>query len=337
MGADGSKEKYDEPVCDELLEATDAASVGYVMTSVRGIPQNPLFNVEMFESMIDTFETRDKDVFVCTYVKAGTTWAQQIVTLLCNGGEQGDKSYGEQVPWLEALAAPETLAEREAPGYTLEKINAMADPRFFKSHATVSDLPRGKAPGVKVIAIARNPKDTVVSLFHHASSKPERAAGVPCFFFLMRVLFTRGLRRFGYKGDFTTFLKVFLSGNAENGSWFKHVVEWHAASVQDPDHVLWLTYEQMIEDHAGSVAKIAAFLGLPDAGDVVAKTVANSTMKSMQANKKANIGMNHLRKGGVGGWRDYFTVTQSNLFDAVYAQKMAGTGLAFNFGEGLTM
>ena len=142
---------------------------------------------------------------------------------------------------------------------------------------------------------------------------------------------------FGYKGDFTTFLKVFLSGNAENGSWFKHVVEWHAASRADPDHVLWLTYEAMIDDHAGSVAKIAAFLGLPDAGDVVAKTVANSTMKSMQANKKANIGMNHLRKGGVGGWRDYFTVTQSNLFDAVYAQKMAGTGLAFNFGEGLTM
>ena len=35
------------------------------------------------------------------------------------GGEQGDKSYGEQVPWLEALAAPETLAEREAPGGVL--------------------------------------------------------------------------------------------------------------------------------------------------------------------------------------------------------------------------
>ena len=93
----------------------------------------------------------------------------------------------------------------------------------------------------------------------------------------------------------------------------------------------------MIEDHAGSVAKIAKFLGLPDSGDVVAKTVENSTMKSMQSNKKANIGMNHLRKGGVGGWRDYFTVTQSNLFDAVYKKKMAGTGLAFNFGEGLTM
>ena len=314
MGADSSK-AYEEPACADLFEPVEAAPVGYIMTKVRGVPQNPLFDVTMFESMIDTFETRDTDVFICTYVKAGTTWAQQIVTLLCNGGEQGDKSYGEQVPWLEALAAPETLAEREAPGYTLESIDAMADPRFFKSHATFGDLPRGKAPGVKVIAIARNPKDTVVSLFHHASSKPE----------------------FGYKGDFTTFLKVFLNGNAENGSWFKHVVEWHAASKADPDHVLWLTYEAMIEDHAGSVAKIAAFLGLPDAGDVVAKTVANSTMKSMQANKKANIGMNHLRKGGVGGWRDYFTVTQSNLFDAVYAQKMAGTGLAFNFGEGLTM
>ena len=216
--------------------------------------------------------------------------------------------------WLRRCA-PETLAEREAPGYDMEKINTMPDPRFFKSHATVSDLPRGKASGVKVIAIARNPKDTVVSLFHHASSKPE----------------------FGYKGDFTTFLKVFLSGNAENGSWFKHVVEWHATAVQDPEHCLWLTYEEMIDAHAGSVAKIARFLGLPDDGDVVMKTVANSTMKSMQANKKANIGMNHLRKGGVGGWRDYFTVTQSNLFDAVYKKKMAGTGLTFNFGEGLTM
>ena len=29
----------------------------------------------------------------------------------------------------------------------------------------------------------------------------------------------------GYEGDFTTFLKVFLSGNAENGSWFQHVCD----------------------------------------------------------------------------------------------------------------
>jgi hypothetical protein len=38
--------------------------------------------------------------------------------------------------------------------------------------------------------VARNPKDTAVSLFHHAKSKPE----------------------FGYTGDFTTFCEIFLAG-----------------------------------------------------------------------------------------------------------------------------
>ena len=90
----------------------------------------------------------------------------------------------------------------------------------------------------------------------------------------------------------------------------------------------------MINDHRGAVVKIAQFLGLPTEGAAIDATVANSTMKSMQGNSKANIGLNHLRKGGVGGWRDYFTVTQSNTFDAVYRAKMNGHGLAFDFGEG---
>ena len=139
------------------------------------MPQNPLFDRKQFEAIIDNFATRDTDTYVCTYVKAGTTWCQQIVTLLLNGGEQGAKSYGETVPWLEALCAPPStpLASREAPGFDdVKAVDAWQGPRFFKTHATVADLPRGKAQ-VKVIAVARNPKDTVVSLFHHASSKPE--------------------------------------------------------------------------------------------------------------------------------------------------------------------
>ena len=116
-------------------------------------------------------------------------------------GEPGG-FYSETIPWLEALSS-EMLSEREAPTWTLDKVANTPGPRYFKSHATAEQLPRGEA-NIKVIYIARNPKDTVVSLFHHARDKPE----------------------FGYKGDFKSFVQLFLAGKVENGCWFEHVLNW---------------------------------------------------------------------------------------------------------------
>ena len=164
----------------------------YRAVLVRGVPQNPMFDVQAFEDVVDGFRTKDGDVFVATYVKAGTTWVQQILHGLLRGGESGGR-YGETVPWLEACASsPEVIGPREAPGWTMEKINAAPAPRYFKTHARVEDLPRGRAR-LRVVYVARNPKDTVVSLYHHARNKPE----------------------FGFTGDFETFLQIFLSDLAE--------------------------------------------------------------------------------------------------------------------------
>mmetsp|Transcript_38396 Transcript_38396/g.123128 ORF Transcript_38396/g.123128 Transcript_38396/m.123128 type:complete len:293 (-) Transcript_38396:191-1069(-) len=286
-------------------------SRGYELVLVRGVPQNPLFDVGKFEALIADFEGRDSDVWVCTFVKAGTTWTQQIVTLLLNGGQPGQQAYGEAVPWLEALCATtEILPEREAPGWTLDRVRRAAGPRYFKSHARVDHLPGGGKG--KVIALARNPKDTAVSLFHHARSKPE----------------------FKFRGDFAAFLDVFLAGQAENGDWFAHVTEWHARAKADPARVLWLTYEDLVRDHRAAVKRIADFLGLDATDQIIDDTVEHSTITSMQAN--ANIGLNHLRKGGVGRWRDTFTVSQSDHFDRLYKRSMADSGLSFDFGDGLS-
>ncbi|KAJ8602384.1 hypothetical protein CTAYLR_004243 [Chrysophaeum taylorii] len=297
--------KYVEP--DAGLEARSAESIGYKLVKVRGVPQNPLFDVAKFEALIANFEARDSDVFVCTYVKAGTTWTQQILTKLLGSS----KKYGEVVPWLEALCATQILPEREAPGWSLETVAAAEGPRYFKSHAVVADLPGG-ADKPKVIVVARNPKDTVVSLYHHAKNKPEFGFG---------------------NGTFDDFLEVFLSGNAENGSWFKHVVEWYQISQAAPDKCLFLTFEDMKRDTPGAVRQMAAFLGISADAALIQDTVANSTMKAMQ--ETANIGLGHLRQGEIGKWRETFTVAQSDLFDKVYKIKMRGTGLVFDFGDGL--
>lgn len=131
--------------------------------------------------------------------------------------------YSETAPWLEALTSP-VIAPREAPTWTLDKVNAvpLEQTRYFKSHANVQHLPNMLAEKkVKVVYVARNPKDTVVSLFHHARSKPE----------------------FGYTGTFDKFCEIFLAGQAENGDWFNHVLDWHKkCMVSRLSYVVWLFF-----------------------------------------------------------------------------------------------
>lgn len=40
-----------------------------------------------------------------------------------------------------------------------------------------------------------------------------------------------------------------------------------------------------------------------------------------------------MRKGIVGDWKNYFTLSQNQMFDEVYKQKMADTGLSFEFEQ----
>jgi hypothetical protein len=229
-----------DDVCCVVMSDTDFKRCNsppgsiYELIKIRGTLQNPTFNIEQYEDIIDHFQTRDDDLFVCTYVKSGTTWTQQvslsfpfpyvpllsfhhllyphlqIIHQILRRGIPGG-SYGQTVPWLEALSS-EILSPREAPTWTMEKINAAPSPRFFKTHARVKDLPKGNSNHLKVIYIARNPKDVAVSLYHHAKNKPE----------------------FQYSGDFDSFLKLFLGGEVENSSWFQHIQEWWNECQQHP-------------------------------------------------------------------------------------------------------
>ena len=72
---------------------------------------------------------------------------------------------------------------------------------------------------------------------------------------------------------------------------------------------------------------------------LVVQTAEGSTFSAMKSNPKANLRthQNHLRKGKAGGWRDVFTVRESEAYDEIYLQMMKGSGLTMDFGEGLVM
>ena len=64
----------------------------------------PFFSHERLDELDRKLVLRSTDVIVNTYPKSGTTWLQQIVKLLHNGGIEDGRKIVEAVPWAEGLS-----------------------------------------------------------------------------------------------------------------------------------------------------------------------------------------------------------------------------------------
>ena len=122
-----------------------------------------------------------------------------------------------------------------------------------------------------------------------------------------------------------------MANQAENGSWFDHVLDWYQKCNDEPDTHLFLKYEDMFDDTESAIKKIATFLEIPLTEETLVGTLKGCSLGEMK--QKSSIGLNHLRQGGYGNWRSMFSVQTSELFDDVYKYKMSGKGLTFNFGS----
>ena len=220
------------------------------------------------------------------------------------------------IPWLSAIG-------RIGPPVDLTAAtDAMPSPRAFMDHAPYNMMPGGlpSASPAKYIYIARNPKDVMVSYYYHHLS---------------------GKGTHDFSGTWDIFFTLFMNGEVIYGSWFDHVLEWW--KHKDDPNVLFLKYEDIRKDHSGAVRAMAEFIGVDLKPDVVDKIVKESTFDRMKANPNTNFSFvpptmfaikeinPFVRKGIVGDWKNHFTAEQSAMFDAVYQQKMNGTGLSFDF------
>ena len=278
---------------------------------VDGIVFPPHINQQRMDELKD-FKLRPQDLFIVTYPKSGTTWAQQIVKLIANDGKDDDTIVTESIPWL----------EREF-GKVLPsgvKVDEMPSPRCFKSHTPYHMMPGGvpHTSPAKYIYVARNPKDAAVSLYFH----------------------TRRSLIYQYTGPWDHFLQLFTRGRVESGLWFDHVLEWW--KHEDDPNVLFLKYEDMQKDLLGAVRTIAEFMCCELKQEILEEIAKQSTFESMKANASTNFSWRSdryrvgetqfMRKGEVGDWRNHFTAEQTAEFDVQYAERMKGSGLGFDFG-----
>ncbi|CAI9600802.1 unnamed protein product [Staurois parvus] len=201
------------------------------------------------------FETRDDDVFNVTYPKSGTTWLQEILTLIYSNGDPTSvktEFSWNRVPWIEQHSGRKQIENRPSPRLITTHLPKYLFPQsFYKTKA-------------KVIYTVRNPKDVCVSLYH----------------FSLIAQFMENRK------DFQDFISLFLSNDVMFGRWFEHVKGW--LTMKDNPNFLLLSYDNMIKDPRSSVVNICKFLGKDLDAAAIDSVVEHSSFKSMKENNMSN-------------------------------------------------
>ncbi|XP_023819616.1 sulfotransferase family cytosolic 2B member 1 isoform X2 [Oryzias latipes] len=255
------------------------------------------------------FKFKDDDVVAVTYPKSGTTWMQEILPLVLSGGDltpiQSTVNW-DRVPWLEETRLANV-------------VDKMTSPRAMVSHFPYNLMPSSfHSSKAKVIYVMRNPKDVAVSsfYFHQMASFLEDP------------------------GTFDEFLDKFLEGRGFFGKWTDHVSSWKLAKLGE--RILFLTYEEMVQDLGAAIRRISDFLCLDLSEDIIQKIAEHCTFKSMKANTMSNFSLvpkkymdsdksPFLRKGVAGDWKNHFNSEQEARFTSVIQKELEAAGLSFPF------
>ncbi|XP_074153766.1 sulfotransferase 2A1-like [Sminthopsis crassicaudata] len=268
----------------------------------KGIPFLQRYDVEYIQWLRDEFEIQDEDVIIVSYPKSGTHWMINILSLIYSKGDPTwvkSVPYWKRCPWIEVK-------------YNMEMIKNRTDSGLFTSHLPVQLFPKSYFTSkAKILYVARNPRDILVSLYHFKNY-------IPCY---------------PLYSTFEHFFEDFLQGKVLYGSWFDHIRGW--LPMRNSEKFLFLTYEELHQNPKVSVEKICQFLGKELNEEKINSVVENSSfpvMKNHILENKVPVPVKDMessrimlmRKGICGDWKNHFTVTQMETFNKLYQEKMKG-------------
>jgi hypothetical protein len=252
----------------------------------------------------------DFDVYLLSYPKCGRTW----VTLQM--GRAISQHFGLEVPNLLKLS---TFGE--------------ALPEVPHIRLTHDDQLAGK----KVILLVRDPRDVIVSYYHHKS----RREPLRDFWWFQR---KRKETHSRFQGTLAEFLEQDIGGF---DTLLRYYAIWEKAR-HAPGAFLLLRYEDMQTDPAGQLRRVLDFIGLSRITDAeVKEAVEYASFRNMQkieageevksfklkAGDVNDPNSYKVRRGKVGGYRDELTPEQiAKLERKMAARLSAFYGYAPNAG-----
>uniref|UniRef100_A0A0K0DWQ5 Sulfotransfer_1 domain-containing protein n=1 Tax=Strongyloides stercoralis TaxID=6248 RepID=A0A0K0DWQ5_STRER len=240
-------------------------------------------SVESSKKMV----TRHDDIFVASYPKSGNTWCRHIILQLINEDYFNglvDQFY--ESPIIECFGG--------------DVIELLPSPRVLKTHFDYDDIPKGD--GVKYVFTIRNPKDVIVSYYHHHKNFDHYQFS---------------------EGDFNLFFDLFINGKTEYGCYFKYLKGW--LPYINNSNILFIKYEDMSNNLEDYIKKIGNFIGgkaIDTLNDdkKLKQIIENSKIHNMQKGVpqiviETTMNPKFFRKGCSRDWKNYFTKEQSDIVD----------------------
>ncbi|XP_027102312.1 flavonol sulfotransferase-like [Coffea arabica] len=283
----------------------------------------PLVYLEATITLQEHFKANPEDIFLCSFVKTGTTWLKALAFSILTR----DRFMQSPNPLLNTVPH-ECFPHMEVdlgddPSYRTPQLPLLA------THIPYTSLPKSiLESGCKIIYICREPKDTFTSYWHmlqtlkHLSTGPDAREPAP---------------------SLEEELELFCQGKSAFGPYWDHVLGFWRASIERPETMLFLKYEELKKDELFYVKKLAEFMGKPFSQEEEIEGVPEKIIGMCSFRNLSNLEVNKsgfyqkgrvynnsfFRKGDVGDWKNLLTEDMKVMIDYTTEQKLQFSGFTF--------
>ncbi|KAH8522674.1 hypothetical protein Peur_041177 [Populus x canadensis] len=286
----------------------------------------PAFNLRGLVSFQRCFIAQDTDIIVASMPKSGTTWLKALAFSVAKR-----HIYGPRESPLLTTSPHELVRFVETDLYSKGQppdLEQLPPPRIFGCHSHYANLPESiRDSKCKVVYICRNPLDQIVSFFQFAH----------------KFKLDDGTSLLSLDECYENICRGVLS----QGPFWDNVLGYWKASLERPDKVLFLKYEELKEDIVFNLKKLAEFLGLPFTDkeekegviEEISRLCSFDNLRNLEVNKNGVRPLSgapnsaFFRKGEVGDWANYLSPSMAAKFFNIVEEKLAGSGLSFKTSQ----
>lgn len=266
------------------------------------------------------FHAHDSDILLVTNPKSGTTWLKALIFSLLNRSTHAfnnpqhpllTNNPHDLVPFIEL----KLYIENQVPDLSI-----FASPRLFSTHLPFVSLPKSVVDSrCKIVYLCRNPKDSFVSLWHFTNKLRPKDKGA---------------------NSLEEAFDKFCNGVSLYGPFWEHVLGYWKESLERPEKLFFLTFEEMKEKPAMQLNRLAEFLDCPFSEeeklngtvDGILNMCSFDSLRKLEVNKTGKMFSGEefkafFRLGEVGDWKNYLTDQMAERLDGIFESKFHGSGL----------